>query len=320
METNLREAKASIEVMGQLSERTLTKEMKDGKGVIKGNLVIRTTPENFITFNVYVDEFKKDGKGGFTKDKNSIFDGMETILNEYQSIAEVGEENATWIHVNAKDGKISPYTNFKNGKKFEGIRYRSNFLSRPKAGEELKPTATFEIEMFITSIMPEYYTQGENAGQETGRVLVKGWMPTYSGIEPIELVAPKMIEIDGYESEIADAVRDEYEVGQTVVFYGDVVNNRITITETVPVKIGRPKVNTRTKYINEFIITSAGEPKTGDAYNAEAIKQAITEREAKLEEEKKKSKMAKGSSSPNMGMGSATPKAAQRSGRQVPLF
>lgn len=316
METNLREARANIEVIGQLSEKALTKEMKDGKGVIRGNLVIRTSPTNFITFNIYVNEFKSDGNGGFTKDKNSIFEGMETIMNEYKSIAEVGEEEASWIHV--KNGQISPYVNFNNGRKFEGIRYRSNFFTRMRDGEEVDPKANFEIELFIDSILPEYYSQGEDAGQETGRILVKGWMPTYSGIEPIVLVAPESIEIDGYEAEIASAIRDEYEVGQTVIFYGDVINNRITITETIPVKIGRPKTNIKTKYINEFIITSAGEPKIDDAYSVDAIRQAITEREVKLEEEEKKSKNAKSGSTANSAAAMAKP--AQSGGRQVPEF
>lgn len=316
METNLREAKANIEVIGQLSEKTLTKEMKDGKGVIRGNLVIRTSPTNFITFNVYANEFKSDGNGGYTKDKNSIYEGMETIMDEYKSIAEFGEEEASWIHV--RNGQISPYVNFNNGRKFEGIRYRSNFFTRLREGEDINPQATFEIEMFIESILPEYYSQGEDVGQETGRILVKGWMPTYSGIEQVVLVAPETIEVDGYETEIASAVRDEYEAGQTVVFYGDVINNRITTTETVPVKIGRPKVNIRTRYINEFIITSASEPKIDDAYDADAIRQAITEREIKLEEAEQKSKNAK--AAPSAGNTTAAANPAQGGGRQIPKF
>ena len=147
-----------------------------------------------------------------------------------------------------------------------------------------------EVEMAIASITPELYTSGENKGEETGRAIVKGWVPTYSGIEPMTLVAPA-------EDGIAEAILDDYTPNQTVKFYGDIVNSRAEITKEIPVKIGKPRFEKKTIYKNEMIITNASdaygedsETPTPEPYDIGAISQAITDREVRLEEEKAKAK------------------------------
>lgn len=299
--TNLRQAEANVEVVGIVSENKLEEVTVDGKTSIRGELVIQTDTINFVTFNVFVNEKKDNGE------VNKTYAGIKTVMNEYASIAKVGREEATKVSVN---GQIRPNSYVgKDGQVHVAVRNQSSFFNRYNGSpEDFAPHAWFEVEMCISSIAPETYTSGENAGEETGRVIVKGWVPTYNGIEPMTLIAP-------VEDGIAEAVMDEYVPGNTVKFYGDIVNNRAVIEETVPVKIGKPKTKVKTIYKNEMVITNASEAygedsdvPTPEPYDIDAIKKATVDRELRLEEEKNKAKKPE----------TTAPKA--KTGRSLPTF
>ena len=259
--TNLREAESTVTIRGILSEKDLKEEMRDGGKVISGSLTIQTDPDNFIKVTCFASEKRKDGKD------NQVFKGLLTVMNEYRSIAEVGADEATRVSINR--GTLNPYVN-QNGKVVCGVR--SNFFNRDNSDRDNE--ASVELELYLSSIVPEVYTFGENQGEETGRALIKGWFPTYNGIEPIELVAPA-------EDGLADAFLEAgYEAGDTVQFFGEIVNKKIERKREVPVKIGKPKVETSTTYINEIVITGASEAYDEDkAFPDAAIQKAINERE-----------------------------------------
>lgn len=299
--TNLRQADAKVEVVGIVSENKLEEVTVDGKTSIRGELVIQTDDINFVTFNVFVNAKKDDGT------ENKTYGGMKTVMNEYKSIAKVGREEATKVTVN---GQIRPNSYVgRDGNVHVSVRHQSSFFNRYQGSlEEFDPHAWFEVEMCINAIVPETYTSGDNVGEETGRVIVKGWMPTYNGIEPITLIAPE-------EDGIADAVLDEYNPGETVRFLGDIVNSRAVIREEIPMKIGKPKVTVRTIYKNEMIITKASDAygedsdtPTPEPYDVDAIKKAITDRELRLEAEKDKAKKPE------------TTAAKTKTGRGLPAF
>lgn len=282
--TNLRQADAKVEVLGILSEKKLEEVTVDGKKIIRGDLVIQTGDINFITFSVYVSEKKNDGN------ENPAYKGMKTIMEEYKSVATAGREAATKVFVSEKSGQFRPNSYVGRDKQVSvSARFQSMFFNEYKGSlEDFEPYAKFEIEMVIASMVPETDKEGE----ETGRVVVKGWMPTYSGIEPVTLVAT---------DETAGALLDDYAPNNTVKFFGDIVNSRAVIDETIPVKIGKPKVRKKTIYKNEMIITGASEPygedsdfPTPEPYDLEAVRKAITDREMKLDEEVKKAKEAEG--------------------------
>ena len=267
-ETNLRQANAKAFVEGVVSEKDLKVVTEEGKNKITGHLTVKTSDVNFIKFNVNVNEKTKNNTD------NKTYAGIQTVMNEYKSIAEVGEEEATRVKVS---GDISPFTG-KNGEKI--VSYKSNFFNRLKADEEFEPKAEFSIELFISGINPELDTEGV----ETGRTIVSGWMPTYNGIEPIDLVA---------EGEVAQAIDAGFEVGQTVEFYGEIINNRIETVTEIPVKIGKPRKKVTVEIKNDLIITGASEAYEEGItpelpYEADTIQAAIQERANKLEEEKAK--------------------------------
>jgi len=277
--TDLRQAEAVFKVEGVLSEKNLEFFYKDDKKPsedtiegIRGELVVQTSEINFTSLNVYINKLTKDGR------ENKTFKGMVTVMNNYQSVAEVGSEEASRVRVT--NGQISPNTYYNDRGEQHIIRYQTNFINRLKAGEDLEPKAEFEIEIYINGIRIEVNSEGE----DTGRVIIDGLLPTYNGIEPISLIAP---------SDIADDVRSSFEAGQTAKFYGDIVNSRVVKTVEVPVAIGKPRVETKTTYKNELVITGASQPyeegiSVHPPYNVEAIRKAMVERETMLEEKKSK--------------------------------
>lgn len=268
-ETNLRQANAKAFVEGVVSEKDLKVVTEEGKNKITGYLTVKTSDVNFIKFNINVNEKTKNNTD------NKTYAGIRTVMNEYKSIAEVGEDEATKVKVS---GDISSFTDKQSGEK--KVAYKSNFFNRLKPSEEFESKSEFSIELFISGINPEIDTEGV----ETGRTIVSGWVPTYNGIEPIDLVA---------EGEVAQAIDSGFEVGQTVEFYGEIINNRIETVTEIPVKIGKPRKKVTVEVKNDLIITGASEAYEEGItpelpYEADTIQAAIQERANKLEEEKAK--------------------------------
>ena len=269
METNLRQSNAKVFIEGLVSEKDLTVKTEDGKTKISGSLTVKTSDVNFVKFNINANEKTNAGTD------NKCYAGLVTVMNDYKTIAEVGETEADKVRVS---GDLNLYTSAQSGANIVG--FKSNFFNRVKANEEFEQKAEFSVETFISSIIPEVNTDGD----ETGRILVKGWVPTYNGIEPITLVA---------EDDIASAVESTFEPGQTVEFMGDIVNNRIETVTEIPMAIGKPKKKVNVDYKNELVITGASTPyEEGETpekpYEADVIKAAIQERTNKLEEAKAK--------------------------------
>lgn len=273
-DTHLRQANTRATAVGLLTDKKLEIKTKDGEKHIEGTVTVKTSDKNFVTFSVYCKEKKNNG------DPNGAYAGLVTVMDEFNAVADVGEDAADYIRVN---GQLNPYRG-QNGN--EIVSYRGSFFNRIRNVENLEMEAGFETEMFIQSIVPEMGKDRDGEMSETGRLKVTGWVPTYNGIEPVDLIVPE---------DLADALENTYEPGQTVEFYGDIVNNRIVETIEKPVAFGKPKKETRSTYINELVVTGGSEPyedEEGDhvPYDKDAIKGAIQERNNKIEEEKNKPK------------------------------
>lgn len=279
METNLRQAKTKATAVGLLTDKKLEikTDPKTGEKHIEGSVTVKTSDKNFVTFNVYSKEKKTD------KTENKTYAGLVTVMNEFQSVAEAGDDAADVIRAS---GQLNPYRG-QNGN--EVVGYRGSFFNRIRNKADVEPDATFETEMFIQSIVPEMGKDADGDVTETGRLKISGWVPTYNGIEPIDLIVPE---------ELADACEDTYAPGQTAEFYGDIINNSIEETIEKPVAFGKPKKEVRRTYINELLVTGGSEPYEGDEetdkdhvpYDKATIQAAIKEREREIEEAKNKPK------------------------------
>ena len=269
--TNLRQSVAKVKVAGIVSSKDLTIENVQGQNIIKGSVNVEVDETNVIRFSVYAGEKTKNGA------ENPAYKGLLTVKDEFKTIADNGREEADKIYVN---GDLNPFTGL-NGR--ETVGQRASFFNRAKKLDTFEPEATFDVEMFIKTMVPEVDKEGE----ETGRVLVKGWVVTFNGIEPITLIADK---------DLADGVQSTFEVGQTARFFGDIINNRVEIKTEIPMALGKPRIETKVEYKNELRITGASDPypdeqegETPAKYDKGAIDLAITERQARLEAKERES-------------------------------
>lgn len=299
--TNLRQANTKATAVGLLTDKKLEikTDPKTGEKHIEGTVTVKTSDKNFVTFTVYSKEKKND------KTDNKTYAGLVTVMNEFQSVVDAGD-NADYIRVN---GQLNPYRG-QNGN--EIIGYRGSFFNRIRNAENIEPEAIFEVEMFIQSIVPEMGKDADGEMSETGRLKITGWVPTYNGIEPVDLIVPE---------DLASACENTYEPGQTVEFYGDIINNSIEETIEKPVAFGKPKKEVRRTYINELIVTGGSEPYDGDEetdkehvpYDRGAIEGAIAERNTEIEEAKNKAKNG------SNGTGRGTTPSGRAHGRTLKL-
>lgn len=268
--TSLRQADTKISVVGTVSDKKLEIKTENGIRTIEGVMTIKTADTNFVQMRVRCAEKTKEGAD------NKTFAGMLTVFNEYKSIADVGEEEADKVR---STGKINLFRSNQNGS--EIISYTSNFFTRVKPHQDAEPKAEFEVEMFIKSLVPEM----DKEGQETGRYKIIGWIPTYNGIEPLELIVPE---------ELADTVSSIYEPRQTAKFYGDIVQNVTYTTIDKPMAFGVKK-ETKANFVNELVVTGGSPVYTGKdkedeqmgnpiPYDPTVIQAAIDERDRLIRE------------------------------------
>jgi hypothetical protein len=276
-QTNLRQADAKVTVAGIVSDKKLEMKTENGVRTIEGTITIKTSDTNFVQMRVRCADKKKDGT------ENKTFTGVMTVMNEYKSIADNGADEADRVRTS---GQINLFRNNNNGN--EIVSYTSNFFNRIKPNQDYEPKAEFEVEMYIKTLVPEINKDGE----ETGRYKIVGWIPTFNGIEPLELFVPE---------ELADVVSNTYEPKQTARFYGEIVQNVTYETIERPMAFGVKK-ETKANFINELVVTG-GSPaynaeteeeivKGGNQipYNPDTIQAAIEERDRRIKEEQNKPK------------------------------
>lgn len=260
--TNLRQAKNKVEVMGILAEKDIhpAKNAANQKECLEGYVSIKIDEINQIRIRVSADVTKKDGT------ENPAYVNLKGFNENAVSIAEGGLENASRVMSNSV--QLNPYYSAQSGKDVLG--YRTGFISVFRGSEEdWEPKAEASVELYIKAIVPEM-----NNDEETGRLLLKGIMPTFNGVEPLTLIIPK---------EIADDFESGYEVGQTAEFFADVINNRVEKITEIPVRLGKPKIEKVVEYTNELVVTGASDPfEEEKAYDREAIKLALAERDERI--------------------------------------
>lgn len=273
-EKKLRQANNEVTIEGILQEVKMEQYSKDGKKWISGQILVQQEEGSVHEISVFANEKTKAGTD------NSVYKGLETVMVEYKSIAAVGLEQADRVRVDSAELNTNDYVG-RDGKLKSFTKTKANFINRVHAGDEFNPRAEFGVELFITKIVKEMDREGE----ETGRVKVEGVIPLFNGI-----VSPQSFIADG---EGAEFVESEYEKGQTVQLYGEIIN-RVEVTKTErEVAFGKPKVSIKEKRTREFLITGGEEAYDEDninSYDPELIKKALIERETYLEElvEKKK--------------------------------
>ncbi len=199
-------------------------------------------------------------------------------MQPYKSAATHDKEEADKVRVTQGKIGLNEYYVQDNLKSFPQLS--TNFVNRLKSDEEYNPRAEFEVELFVKGVKEE-----KVKGEETGRVLLEGYVPLYGG---------KIISFTfTVTKEGSDYVENNYEKGNTVKVFGNIINfkeMKVTVQESA---FGKDKENITYNTKREFLITGGFEPYDEDdkaAYDAEAVKAALTERELQLEKTKSDSK------------------------------
>lgn len=296
--TMLREAENKVFVEGIVSEVNLEVKQIEGKEAITGDIVVQISEDAICTVDVFSYKLKKDGS------ENSVFKGLSTVKDEYKSIAKVGKDEADRVRISGAKIIVKDFYNNAGILKSD-VKVQTNFVNRMKAGEELNPKATYEVEIFIHKITDQIDTK---TNEVTGNKIINGLVPIYDG----KIVPMDFIVID---PEIIQGIESLYEPGQTVKLYGDVNISIITTKTLVPVAIGKPKEVTNTVTTRELIVTGGSEPYTEDnanVFSVETVKNAMAVRTEMLEELKKKKDTPKGS-------GGKTASSTPKSGKSLPF-
>lgn len=294
----LRQGVNKVQITGVLNEKNLeVKEyVREGKKQmgITGTLEIRSGKNELHTVRVFAYQFTKAGK------ENSVFKGLNTVKDEYKSVAEVGKDEATKVQITNGNIDLNEYAN-QSGEIITGYQNKTNFVNRLKEDEKFEPKANFDIEMFVEKLRDEFDKKTE---EETGRVIVQGYVPIYNGVMPFSVILDN-------DKGGADYARDNFTPGKTVNLYGKIVNFREETVKVTEGGFGDAKEETITTIKREFLATGGSVYEEGvhdgKLFDAALIKEALAKRALALEELKNK-KPKEDKKPDGFGGGAATPK------------
>jgi hypothetical protein len=295
-----------VHLAGKVAEIEVKTGLTDEKKIpyvsIKGAIQFGDSKVKTRRFEAFVQQEKSAGG------ENKLYQPTLDFGNKAQSIAKVGYDNATVVDV--QGGFTNNDYIDSSDKLVESNRITAKFFNDCDDDlESFKGTA--DIEGYIQAITEE--TKGEDQ-VETGRLRLAVLTTDFFGnVIPIKnIIVPK---------ELHDDFLNGYEVGQTATFYVDFVPNK---AEAKPKRAGGLGVQRETdgKSYLEMILTGATPAVDEDDKNAiskEAIKIALAERKAKLNELTEKGYQGKGkdiSSSNRNSLGSKGSNAS--SGKKKP--
>lgn len=281
-QNTLREALNQFTITGTLKENTLEirDDLKDRATgapykAIMGDLVVKVNEHDEHRIKLFSKELTKAGA------VSKLFKAYETVMDTYISIADLATMSAE-----EKEGKYATRLTVQgeirsNDYSADGTEVRETpelagkFINSIKEEEDDK--AEFDLEVYLQAIKPEL----DKAGIETGRLEIKGLVPVYGGkIIPIPLTITD-------EHGVADYMQMNFQVGDTLQIWGEIINQAIE-KKKVKSGFGQSKEDISYDYKNEILVIGGEErPLEGDkAFDTEAIKLALKEREAYLEQKK----------------------------------
>ena len=279
----IRQALNKIEITGVVKEHKLDSgKTKDGDKYINGSLVIKAGEFTEVSVKVMVTETTAKGK------VRKAYENLEKILNgEVKTMVEVSEEEAVKVRIWGNEGFTPQFKEeiFKPENSAEVVTnigidlgFGNITLDSSITSEDYK--ATFDVEMFVESVEEEINKNDE----ETGRVIIKGWVPVYGGsVIPLEIKAGIVEDEDG-EFDFAEDVRSNIDVESTLNFWGNIDFKAIIEKISKGGSLGRAKVEEKRTYIHDLIAIGGDLIEGEDEYDIEDIKQARIERENKKQE------------------------------------
>lgn len=283
MADELRQAMNKIDITGVVKEHNLNSgKTEEGKKYINGNLTIKAGEFTEITIKVFTTE--KNSKNKIKK----TYENLKKILDgEVRTMAETSEEEAVKVRLWGNNGFAPQFKEeiFKAEEAVDVITKTSidlgfgNLIIDNKIGPE-DYRASFDVEMFVESVDEEL----DKNEEETGRVIVKGWVPVYGGtVVPLELKAG-IIEDEEGEFDFAEEIRNNIDPESTVNFWGEIDFKTIIEKKEKGGSMGRAKIDESRTYVHDLVAVGAEFVADDDVYEIEDIQKAIVVREGKKQE------------------------------------
>lgn len=297
-ELKLKPAENQCTVEGILSEVKLTEGIgkTSNKPYIMGEVKVKTNAmingvdtELEVPVRVFANQLKNDGT------PNPAYDSIKKI-NDMTSLAACGGDMDKADRIRFENATIQMNEFYNRDEKLVSYPTVRGTFSRKVEASKCVPSASYSNVIVVGGLKEET----DRNGDLTGRLIVKGILPQWGDkVDVVDYIVA---------SEAAKThIQTYWQKGDTVRVAG-ILNFSSTIeTEIVEMGFGEPEVKHKTRSVSELLITkgSQGALDAEYAYDPEVISQALSKRQAYLNELKnnsnKKTEMATKASTIDLG-------------------
>lgn len=282
-------AENKVIVEGILHEIELTEGVsRAGKEYIRGNVTVLVSQKNAgvmeqneVVFDVFAMKYQKNGQPMVFY--NQILELKEKLI----SVRAAGSiEGASVVRI--KDGNLAENTFFTGGIERKSTRVQGSNFRAVTAPNPENQTAVFQITMVLLSMAPEIDSNGE----ETNRLKVTGAVVVYGEkVDVMEFFIEDPNGIAYFTSNFEE--QDTISVGGRIRYGSNVGSSTLTPADE-EVAFGEAIVIPTTRYVREFIITTARPKHDEDtSYDVQAIAEGLRARKTRLMEEKARSQQSR---------------------------
>ena len=226
-------------IEGILYESTLEEKVSnsiDGTKYISGKLSIEVAEDNIITVEIFENEITKAGK------KNQKYDKLQSLIGA-NSIVTTGKDTAVCLKI---DSALSLNDWYPQGELVSTLRNFNGFINFISLGE-MKPQATFQADMLITSTMDDMDKDENGDFVPNGALKVKGYIFDFANrIMPVEFLV---------ENEAGVNYFRDLEPNTFTKVWGKQVTQSETIRKVEESAFGDDKVVEFTNSRRKFVIT-----------------------------------------------------------------
>lgn len=209
--------------------------------------------------------------------ENPAFASVKKVMDEFKSIAAVGEEDADRVRITGASIEMNEYAR-------DGVltkpypRIRGSFVSRVRK-EDYNPRAEWEGELYFGKM-----------GYQTDREGIETDVFEIQGVSIGWAEKAQIIPIVSMDAAIIPKIESAYEVGDTVPVKCKMLFTVTTERVLEEVEIGDPIETIKTRSVSELVISAMKGAKEGDAaLDANDVKVVLEARTARLEQLKAQS-------------------------------
>lgn len=268
------QATNKLTIVGKLLDATFREgETKtDHKPYISCNFTVRVTqPVNGveetseIPISIFASKFTNSGE------PHPGYKNVLDLKNNMKTVQDYGEAEASMIRISGANVRENNYV-ARSGQLVNGWQINTSFLNEGGKTQ----IASFNVDIYIMSMMPEYNQDEE----ETGRLIVRGGIVQYGGkLDIVEFIVES--------PDAVDHITRSWEVNKTVN-----VGGRIRVTSKEEKRAaaesswGEELPETSTRMVRELIITRGSEEPFEEefSYDPDEINKAYNVRKAQLEQ------------------------------------